>query len=102
MSVIEIPFLFTFKDAMLSGKKTMTTRTKSWAKEGDTFLAFGRTFRVKSVVEMKLGIVAYEFFSEEGFDAAEDFIETWNTLHPRKLWNLEQKVFSHSFELVKT
>jgi|SRR5712692_2136738 len=102
MSLVEIPFLFSFKDAMLSGKKTMTTRTKAWAKEGDTFRAFGNTFRMKSVVEMMLGRVAYEFFSEEAFDAAEDFIETWNLLHPRKLWNLEQKVFSHTFELIKT
>ena len=45
MNVI-IPFRPEFKDKMLKGLKTATSRTKKYGNAGDTFNAFGATFRI--------------------------------------------------------
>lgn len=97
---VKIPFKEQFKDRMLLGTKTFTSRTKRMGKPKDTFEAFGATFKIKDVLRMKLDTVA-GFYEEEGCDSREDFIEIWKLIHPRNGFDPEQWVFVHEFERVE-
>lgn len=93
----KIPFRKRFRDVLLSGRKTWTARPRRMAAEGDRFWAFGAHFRVKSVVRVPLWYVANNWV-DEGCDSQQDFIETWEAIHPRKGYQPEQLVWLHIFE----
>lgn len=95
---IHIPFLAEFKDAMLSGRKTMTSRTKRYGEEGDTFNAFGATFKIVNVSQMSLRLIANEYYVDEGCDSDNDFVNIWKRIHPRKGFIPAQMVWVHKFE----
>lgn len=97
---VKIPFRDGFKDVMLNGTKTMTCRSKAYGKAEDTFEAFGTKFVIIEVKKMKLGIVAFDHYKDEGCKSSDEFIEIWNEIHPWKGFQAETMVFAHRFERV--
>ena len=98
MSEISIPFTPQMKEAVLSGSKTATTRTKQYGKRGDTFRLSNESFILTAVRRVLLGYVIYRFYGREGFNSPESFIEYWKKLHPGPAYIYHQKVFLHLFE----
>lgn len=98
MAEVHIPFQFYFRPSMLEGRKTTTARTKRYGDVGDTFSAFGRRFRIVSVREVPLKVVA-EGWEKEGVASSYHFIRVWEELHPITGYRPEQIVFLHEFEL---
>ena len=82
MAEIVIPFQEYFKTAMITGRKTATTRTKRYGYPGDWFPAFGKNFVLTHVYPTFLDIVVDHFYFEEGFDSKNEFIDCWDRLHP--------------------
>lgn len=95
-----IPFMPEFKDRMLAGQKTATTRNKRYGHGGDLFSAFGHTFRLTKVDKVYLQDVASTFYKQEGFETQQEFVDVWVKLHPRKGWQFDQEVWLHQFKLV--
>lgn len=100
MGKIEVPFLPEFEKPMLEGRKTCTSRNKRYGDAGDTFDKFGATFKLTEVTRYTLQGVAHNFYCEEGFNCAGEFISIWNRLHPRKQYVPTQLVWVHFFRRV--
>jgi hypothetical protein len=77
-----LPFQVEFKDRMLSGKKTSTTRPRRYGRPGDWFRAFGAIFILTEVYQAHLNVVAFTCYGEEGFNSSDEFRTCWNKLHP--------------------
>ena len=97
MKTITIPFRAYFKNRMLTGKKTATSRTRKYGEKGDQFNAFGQVFEIASVERMMLEDVAKRFFRSEGFDSKEEFLECWASIHPKAKFDLTKPVWLHEF-----
>ncbi len=97
---IIIPFMEDFKDRLLSGQKTATTRTKKYGNGGDLFSAFGHTFKLTTVRKVYLSFVCSVFYQQEGFNSQAEFVECWNKLHPRKKYHYSNIVYLHQFKRV--
>ena len=95
---VNIPFMEQFREPMLDGTKTCTSRTKKYGKEGDTFEAFGVMFEIQRVYRLPLRIVASRLYTDEGFNQPKDFINIWRRLHSRKGYDPEQRVNVHFFK----
>ena len=95
---VKIPFLERFREPMLSGRKTMTSRSKKYGEYGDTFDVFGATFEiVEPIARLSLGDIA-SFWREEGFESLEDFVECWTNLHPRVGYDVNRVYYCHIFK----
>ena len=81
---IQLPFLPTFEQAILSGQKRATTRTRRHGYDGDVFEAFGRYFIITDVQRVQLNTVSYYHYLEEGFNNPQGFIDCWNSLHKKR------------------
>lgn len=79
---IDLPFQPEFEIAMLSGKKTATTRPTRYGYPGDWFEAFGRVFTLTEVYPSFLDVVIALHYLEEGFNSPREFIELWDKIHP--------------------
>ena len=97
---IQLPFLPTFEQAILSGQKRATTRTRRHGYYGDVFEAFGRYFIITDVHRVQLNTVSYYYFLEEGFNNPQGFIDCWNSLHKRLPFERkpDRKVYLHLFK----
>lgn len=95
---IKLPFLPQFKNPMLSGQKTITSRTRRYGQTGDTFLAWGEVFELREVIGVLLSSVRNRYYQQEGFPSPEAFQACWEALHPVKGYDPEQAVFAHSFQ----
>jgi len=97
---VKIPFMPQFKEAMISGVKTCTSRNRRYGFIGDTFEAFGCEFKITAVDGMILRDVAALLYRQEGCKSPEDFEKIWAKIHPRKgfVWN--QEVYVHHFKKV--
>ena len=98
MDLVKIPFKPDFKDLMLRGQKTATSRTKKYGEVGDKFVAFGQIFVITDIQKFVLGIIATYHYEAEGFDNPKEFEKCWAKLHPRKGFDPYQYVFYHSFK----
>jgi len=96
--LIALTFKPLFREALLSGRKTMTSRTKKYGKPGDQFEAFGGIFHLTEVRKKLLGGIAEHYFHQEGCDSPIHFQQVWKALHPRKGFDPEQEVYLHIFE----
>lgn len=96
---VKIPFMDEFKDVLLDGTKTWTSRTRRYGKAGDTFRAFGHEFEIVKVEKRVLWDVA-NHFKEEGCKSAEHFKDVWRKLHRRKGWTPEKRVYVHIFRRI--
>ena len=97
---VKIPFLPEFKDRMINGLKTATTRTRPMGDPGDYFVAFGKEFQIYSVINMELEMVVEEYFKQEGFKTPQEVIDIWNKIHPIKKYYPNQRVYLHLFQFV--
>lgn len=97
---VEIPFLERWREAMLAGEKTCTSRTKKYGNPGDTFEIFGTLFELKAVNKVELGWVTFAFHEAEGCSTAREFTDVWCELHPGRGWHPFEKVYLHYFRRV--
>jgi len=97
---MRIPFKAQWRDAMLTGKKICTSRTKRYGNEGDTFEVFGHTFALIGVEKQTLSWVANNLFYAEGCDTPEAFRRVWDEIHPRRGYVGNDTVWVHYFEEV--
>ena len=95
---VEIPFADYFGEKVSRGEKTVTSRTKRYGKAGDTFNAFGTTFRLIDVSRQTLTFVSVYFYDVEGFLSPEHFRRFWEGLHPRRGYIGSDLVWVHRFE----
>ncbi len=100
MKVINFPFAEQFKDAMVSGKKVCTTRTKMFGQAGDLFEVFGAKFELVAVIPSIVLWVANYLYKQEGFQQPKEFSKAWQKVHPRLAPNA--MVFVHIFKLVSS
>jgi len=98
---IKIPFKSCFEDALLSGSKTWTSRTRKYGEVGDIFEAFGATFIIERVFRENLGFIASYHYREEGCDSRQEFINVWRKIHWRKGFDPRQEVWVHHFTKVE-
>ena len=99
--MIEIPFLPEFKEALASGKKTATTRTKRYGKAGEIFTAFGMKFEIMDIVKKPLDEIRTFFFDDEGFNNPKEFEIVWNKIHPKGYELQKDELFYfHTFKRV--
>ncbi len=94
---ITIPFRAHFRDAIIQGRKTVTSRTRKYGKPGDEFEAFGFVFVVDRLERVRLATVANQHFQVEGFSNPEQFKNEWMDIHPRRGYDSEQRVWLHWF-----
>ncbi len=99
MSKIKLAFLEEFRRPMRVGLKTATTRRGRHGEEGDTFEAFGKTFRITRIWAELLGAVDKYHYALEGFEAPDYFPVAWR--HCGKRWTPNNLVWLHEFELVE-
>ena len=96
----ERPFLPEFEDAVLSGRKTLTSRTRRYPKGEVLQSPFGR-IRILSVVRVTLGGVRDLYWREEGCESPQDFERVWKQIHPRAGFRPKQLVWLRQFEVVR-
>ena len=72
---IEIKFDERFKELMLSGVKTCTTRREMEGKRGDTFTAFGQKFIIIDTANVYFGHIIDNWWGKEGFTSPKEFVE---------------------------
>jgi hypothetical protein len=99
--MISVPFLPEFKERLLSGLKTATSRTKRLGRPGQCFTAFGMTFRLRAVKKWPLRWVADLMYHEEGFETPDQFKAIWKRIHPKRGYVETDLVWLHVFEKVK-
>lgn len=97
-----LPFLPEWREAMLLGRKTATTRRRPHATVGDTFEVFGRTFRVVAVAPMTLRDVHDFWWREEGVESPADYRLVWMRLHPRRGYVGTDRVYLHLFRIMES
>lgn len=96
MVQIFIPFKERFREPMLKGVKTMTSRTKCYGRIGDWFNVFGQTFVLTSVVQRHFDFIA-DHWVQEGCASYQDFIDLWRDIHPRRPLDMTAKFWTHTF-----
>lgn len=101
MSDIKIPFRPFFREPMLAGQKTMTSRTKAMGKPGDRFEAFGAVFELTHVFRVPLKYVLSDCFEQEGCKSVQELMDIWNNIHPVTGIMPDQIVYAHIFQMVQ-
>ena len=97
---VKIPFKESFREPMVNGVKTWTSRTRRLGKAGDTFIAFGCEFEILKVERRILQDVFDYHWREEGCEDPIDFFEVWEKIHPVKGFVPSQRVYVHIFKRV--
>lgn len=100
MTELNIPFAEKFIQHILSGQKTVTSRSKQYGFAGDHFVIEGKRFEVLKVTKMPLGVVYNHLWKESGAVDCFDFIVTYNRLHPGKPYDPYREVYVHFFREV--
>jgi len=95
---IQIPFRPHFKEAIIGGRKTATSRTTKYGNPGDQFEAFGHVFVIDRHERVKLSVVAREHFRAEGFEHPDEFKIEWADIHPSKGYDPNQRIWLHWFQ----
>jgi hypothetical protein len=99
MAEIHIPFHDDMQQAIVDGKKTMTSRSKRYGHAGDMLQIRGHRYMLTSVYKKELGFVAKYCYQFEGFDSEAAFWVKWKEIHPRRNWP-EIIVWVHEFKAV--
>ena len=95
--MVKIPFRVQFREALLSGQKTATSRFQRYGNPLDNFQAFGATFEILAVSQITLYEVAASEYKAEGFSCPLDFLEVWERIHPRRKVDEYTEVWFHVF-----
>ena len=99
--MINIPFMPIWRDKMIGGLKTCTSRTKRYGKAGDRFEAFGYAFELTKVEQAHLENVCAVLYGKEGCKSPKEFYDVWVKLHPRRGFVHDQLVWVHHFRRVE-
>ncbi len=96
MREIGIPFNKWSDDRLRSGKKTCTSRHKSYGVAGDYFYTAGGRFRLQQVQSFPLWFVKEFLWEAEGAGNPQEFEAIWKSLHRGKFdpWDM---VWVHFF-----
>ncbi len=97
---VTIPFLLRFREPLLNEKKTWTSRTRKMGEAEDTFEAFGAIFQIDSVRQSLLS-ESETHWLDEGCVSLFDFVRVWTSIHPRKPYDPQTRVWIHVFHKVK-
>lgn len=97
---INLPFKPKMRELILAGRKTCTSRTRSYGQAGDTFRLDEKEFIVTSIIQEPLRVIAGYRHQREGFSNPDEFISYWKKLHPTKGYDPDQLVFVHFFREV--
>lgn len=93
-----LPFLERFRDPILSGLKTVTTRSKAYGKAGDVLdTPFGRVRLVK-VERRALAYVRDALWREEGVSSPVEFERIWNEIHTGRGFREDDVRYVHHFQ----
>jgi len=84
------------KDAVHSGKKCCTTRSKKYGEIGDVFYVGKGLYKIIEIEPATLGYVTSNYYRQEGCDTTEEFIELWKSLH-RGNYSPTKSYFVHFF-----
>lgn len=97
------PFVPRFREAILAGRKTATTRTKRYGGQWDRFDIGGdRTIMLTAPpARLTLGGIALNRWRSEGCKSPEDFMKAWADLHPTRGYQGLDLVWFHRFRLVE-
>ena len=100
---IEIPFNDWSKERLRLLVKTATSRNKKYGNVGDTFEVDGCEYELTLVIKLPLWFVAECLWSYEGAFHYAEFVDVWNSMHPKKNYedNENLMVWYHHFRKVK-
>ena len=101
-TVIEIPFNEWSRERLRRGVKRATARRKRYGDPGDMFRAVGRWWILTEVRRVTLREVRDRWWKAEGCDSPEEFEKVWRSIHPRRGFVPNQKVWIHFFETLPT
>jgi hypothetical protein len=96
--MINLPFRPENRKACRDGKKVATSRTTRFGEPGDFFLVGDAYFELVAVIWIELGMVASDYYSQEGFETPEAFINEWCSIHPRLRFKPKYHVWFHVFK----
>ncbi len=97
---ILIPFREEFRDLLLTGGKTATSRNTGYGAPGTVFEAFGARFVITAIRRLTLREVAEKHFAEEGLESAEEFVDVWQKVYPFRGFDPDHRVWYHEFRRV--
>lgn len=98
---VHIPFQQRWREPMLQGQKTATSRTKRYGYKGDFFEQWGRFFIITQVRKLPLATIARDYYQQEGCSDPEAFVKVWEEIHPKAGWRPNQAVYYHEFDKLK-
>ncbi len=91
-----------FREATLSGAKTVTSRNKKYGERGDILdTPFGVKVRLLDVGKVPLSTSKFVFYRETGVKSPAEFEKVWNELHPVKPYQDDHVVYLHKFKVVR-
>ena len=94
-----LPFRPEFEEAVRSGQKTVTSRTRRYGSVGDVLDTPFGLVRLTGLYQARLANVRDNFWRREGVASPEEFVEIWTRLHPHKGFDPDQFVWVHEFVL---
>jgi hypothetical protein len=97
-----LPFKEGFREAVMTGRKTATARTRRFGDVGDVVATPFGPVRLVGVYRLTLDSVRNVYWQEEGAGSPEDFTAIWNAIHPRKGFDPAQRVWLHRFKLAQS
>jgi len=97
---VKIPFNAWSIGKLNLALKCATSRTKKYGNVGDTFKVDGNTFKIDLVVKLPLWFIAKFLYESEGCVSEAEFINVWNSIHPRKGFDPNQVVWYHLFDCI--
>jgi len=98
---INIPFNKWSRDKLKKLVKTATSRNKKYGDVGDTFTVDGTVYELTAVCKVSLASIRDVCWDVEGCKSPEEFVQVWKSIHPRKGWDPDQKVWFHRFKKVE-
>ena len=94
--ILSIPFKARFSDALRSGVKTRTWRTRRYGDEGEVFWHGSERYLLTRVEKAVMGSVPI-YWKEEGFLSPEDAIETLKEIFPQNGYEPDRMGWAHWF-----
>lgn len=94
---VSLPFQPKWREAVLSGAKTTTVRTRRFGSAGDEFEVDGSAFVLTAVESMSLADARNRVWRDEGMSSPEEFERAWAENHPTRGFRPADTVWVHRF-----
>ena len=99
MTRLFIPFLPEFIPLIRDGKKTCTARTKRYGASLDVVDSPAGPLLILLVKRIPLSFIRDHYWEEEGVSNPDEFVRTWERLHPRAGFDGKRLVWLHVFQV---